>query len=260
MKLRLKNVEQNQTLLTMADIRKLQSELEEDERRLAELQVTIPEKKKRLEAAMFFAPQGFDTIGKSRKAIAPKKKKRRANGRGKSAARRRTASANRITWASEIRRILNASSKGLPYKEVLEQAKMTALGQRDAPGDKGFYGAIAKLSKNEEIVKHGGLLYCRKLADKLKANGQILPGMEADVRRRSGSGGTLVVNVLSEHLNGLTASELKKVLAGMPNAPESIRAHGQYIYNILGTLMGAGTVTRENGVYRLSQPSNVVQH
>lgn len=260
MKLKFKQADQDQALLTVAGIRKLQSELEEDEHLFVELQTRIPEKKRMLEAAMLFAPKGFDTVVRAGKTPSLKKKKQDTNGGNKSVARRRKTGANRITWIGEIRRIMNASPKGLSHKETLVQAKMTALGKRQSAGEKGFYTAIAKLAKNDEIVKHGGLLYSKKLANKLTTNGQMLPEMEADVRRRSGSGGALVVSVLSEHLSGLTASELKKVLAEMPNAPESIRAHGQYIYNLLGTLMGAGTVKRENGVYRLSQPSNVVQH
>lgn len=64
---------------------------------------------------------------------------------------------------------------------------------------------------------------------------------------------SLVVEVLGNYQKGLTAPELKKLVAAREDAPKSLQLHGQYIYNVLSTLMGNGTVMRKNGIYRLAK-------
>ena len=52
---------------------------------------------------------------------------------------------------------------------------------------------------------------------------------------------------------GLTGPEVKQAVANMPGAPQSLMDHGQYIYNLLASVIGAGAVERSDNLYRLTE-------
>lgn len=230
-------------------ILKLKAELDSEIRLYAELPARIAEKKTRLNAAMQFAPDGFDLD----KEIAAKSKKKPA-----SPERQKTQPAT-PTWIGEVENVVAASPRGISHQEVLSAVKNTALGKNQSKGDKGFYNAIARLAKRGLIVKAGGLLYSAKLAQEMKKRGEALPDVSAEVGRRRNGSGAIVLRVLSNYPNGLPGPEIKRIVAEMPEAPRSMREHGQYIYNILGTLIGSGAVARDGGVYRLTRPQPAQQ-
>ena len=135
---------------------------------------------------------------------------------------------------------------GISHRDLLAALKQTELGGRVAPGEKGFYNAIGKLAEKGLLVKAGGLLYHRAVADRLVESGQSLPDMTPEVNRRPGSSAAFVVEALIGHPKGLTAPDLKKIVSARADAPKSLREHGQYIYNVLSTLMGSGAVSRNS--------------
>ena len=238
---------EDRPLLTIATIQKELAALARDELLYAELPSAIAARKKWLEAAELVAPVEFAAATKT------KKTKPRGNGHDTATiAQVNSKTKASPTWAGEVARILNESHQGLSRKEILAKANETDLGNRRSAGDKGFYNAITRLAKRGEIAKHGGLLYSSKLLKELKARGELLPDVSIGVQIRPGSSGSFVVSALTKHPNGLSAPELKTVLSAERDAPMSLKKHTQFIYNVFGTLIGAGVVTKKDGIYRLA--------
>ena len=236
-------------LLTLSAIRALLAEYEADVRLLAELPARVESKKRRLDAAMLFLPPDFDLNAPAVSAGADAQPQAPAEAPAASA-----AEPARVTWTSEMSKHLASLDGGISHRDLLAALKQTELGQREAsPGEKGFYNAIAKLAEKGTLVKIGGLLYHKDVVTRLTENGQPLPDMTIEVARRAGGSGSLVVEVLAQHPKGLTAPALRKLFAEREDAPKSLREHGQYIYNILSTLMGNGTIVRRNSVYKLTK-------
>lgn len=232
----------NKTLLTVGDVRALEAELEADLRRRAELDEQIMEKQKRLAAAKLFLPEINSTTAE---AAAP---------RARVAAQRRPAKretrarrAGRMTWTQGVVNVLHGQSSGISHVDLLAELRKTELGEHVSKGAKGFYQAIKRLHDGGAIVKSGGLIYSARLASKLKESGQ--PVHERVVGR--GGSNTIVLGILNDHPQGLSAPELKEMAARHPDAPASIRVHKHYIYNVLSILKKDGVITNENGKYRL---------
>lgn len=158
----------------------------------------------------------------------------------------------KATWVSAVREVLMLVEKGVPHKELLALIRQTYPELPVSNGEKGFYNAVFRLTERKELVKHGGLLYAASVVRAMEARGEKLPeAPEHQVRR--GSSGEIVLEVLKANPNGLTGPDLRKVVSEMPNAPKSLREHGQYIYNILATLMGTGAVVKNGALYQLAE-------
>lgn len=233
-------------LLTVADVRALKSDYEADVRLLAELPARVEFKKRRLDAALLFMPPGIDLDlpepePEPQIVAAPEEAPPPAETPGKP------------SWTSEMARILASQQGGMTHKDLQQAIRETDFGKQANPGDKGFYNAISRLSEKGVVVKAGGLLYHSDVTNRILARGEALPDLTIDLNRRAGSAGSLVVEVLGNYPKGLTAPELKKLVAAREDAPKSLQDHGQYIYNVLSTLMGNGTVLRKNGIYRLAK-------
>lgn len=234
-------------------IRELKQKLDEDQALLAALPGRIEEARRLYEAALLFAPQGF---GQSdAEAAAPKAKtaKRkiilvRARKRVQHAKPSRKPS-----WVSALMKTLITENRGMSHKELLLGARKIAPLLPLSTGEKAFYNAIAKLAERGELVKHGGLLYSGQYVQKLRESGRGLPVLPSEPPPRSGSSGEFVLAALRDHPSGLTAPALRNLLSQKPNAPKSLREHGQYVYNILSTQIGKGVVVKDGSIYRCSE-------
>lgn len=230
-------------LLTLEDIIHIKHELDQALREQAELPVKIANLKLRFEAAMQFAPPGFnpDEVNIQQPELAG------IPSREDVIASLNSAPTGRITWSGEISRLLKKSNSGKSYPELLNELNKGELGKKPSKGDKGFYNAIARLIAKKEAVKSGGLLYATEVFNKLKASGTPLPEINEELKR--GSSSTVIFEILDKNKKGLTANELKAALAGRNDLPKSMAGHGQYIYTVLGTLVGRGLVKKENNKY-----------
>jgi hypothetical protein len=244
----------------------LKEQLELKEWQLARLPEEIAELRKRYEAALLFAPKGFnpdaDTATQTpvmvpleslapseavpqQKALDLKPKKTRAT-----KVKPKSNANARPSWASAVRLMLDGATEGMTHKELLGAIRLV----HDFPqsnGEKGFYNAVARLLKDGGGVKHAGRLYSAKVVAAIRKYGGELP-QAPEVARRAGGSASLIVGILQQHSDGLTAINLRKVLQEMPDAPRSLTHHGQYVYNVLGTLIGAGTVVKNGSLYRLT--------
>ena len=244
-------------VLTVAGFRQLQEEQEADKRLLKELPRRMERRQQKLDAVLLLAPH---LAGISPQTGAPKERQRLANRRQPSLplenepqipARSKSKFRGKTTWTSAIEKALKSTDRGLTHKELRAELSQSGMSRRLAISDKGFYGAIGKLADTKRLVKSGGLLYSTELAEKLEKTGS-LPDMTTEARQRGGSSTSLVLEVLGQFQTGLTGAQLKQLVAAKPNAPKSIQHHGQYIYNVLATLIGAGQVVKDGALYKLA--------
>lgn len=250
-------------LLTVAGIRALHAEYQAKMRLLKQLPDEIISLKDRLDAALLFAPKGLDlsavdvekpvvdtriTPGVGKIAVSVPTTKRRKS--------RIIRSRNgKLTWTAAVMGALIHAGAGLSHRDLKAKIAKTELASRLKTSEKGFYGAIAKLADSGKLIKSGGLLYSRKVAEKLQKNGKSLPDKTAESRRRGSA--PVVLEVLRDFPSGLTPAQLKQLMAAKPDAPKSIREHGHYIYSILAPLVASGEVKKLDGVYRLAEIGEV---
>lgn len=251
-------------LLTVADIARLKAEYEADVRLLEELPARIKQRRRRYEAALLFAPPGFDPNSLNApqaQAAAPAPVREPVAAPSFELASPPTSSQEdmaeeetgpgRLTWIGEVERVLIEAGRGLAHQQVLDILKATELGDRMSAGGKGFYNAVARLEHQGRLVKAGGLLYAAKTVDDMVARGEALPDNTAEVRRRAGGSSSAVLEVLREHPSGLDVTQLREAVSKRPGVPESITKHSHYIYNVLSTLMGQGAIEKQGEIYRI---------
>ncbi|NWF46750.1 hypothetical protein F3K02_16040 [Hydrogenophaga sp. D2P1] len=249
----------------------LKAELDRLRKQWAELPAIIDKRQKLYEAALLFAPEGFDPDASVEPIDAgaqdgegveedeePKAGTSDAGfsievgGPADFALSPTEHHSSKTTWISAVREVLKLVEKGIPHKELLVLIRQTHPELPVSNGEKGFYNAVFRLTERKELVKQGGLLYATSVVQTMEARGEKLPeAPEHQVRR--GSSGEIVLEVLKAYPNGLTGPELRKVVSQMPNAAKSLREHGQYIYNILATLMGTGAVVKNGAIYQLAK-------
>lgn len=247
-------------LLTVASIRELRDDLDADLRLQKELPRRIEQKRARLEAALMFAPESLRNEKASASDTRPKqtiKPQSKKTAPLPAKAKLKPAPATRIikarngkkTWTVTIMKALRQADTGLSHRDLRAAMEKLGMARRLESSDKGFYGGIAKLIHAGEVIKSGGLLYARGVAEALERQG-ALPDKTAESRQRGGTS-ALVLEVLRGFPTGLNGPQLQQLVAARPDAPKSLRDHRHYIYNVLATLVGAGQVMKVDGVYRL---------
>lgn len=251
-------------LLTIADIHELKEDLEADQRLLKDLPRRIEQKKAKLEAALLFAPDSLrQQKGRSsvEAASKPQMKSQRPKVSPASPAKstpKAPASVKRIirarngkkTWTSAILKVLEAAKKGLSHRELRAGLENAGMSGRLAKSDKGFYSGIAKLVRTGQAVRSGGMLYAHDVATELQKSGKPLPDKTVETRQRGST--ALVADVLRKFPEGLNGQQLQELVSARPDAPQSIRDHRHYIYNILNGLVKSGRVTKADSKYRLA--------
>lgn len=244
----------NPSELSVEFIRQLKHELEDDIRLLEELPERISQKKRRYEAALMFAPAGFDPDGAPLPeveedavdgAVAPEFVLIPADN---------VRESNAPSWTKAIQKVLDRSDGGLTHKELLFKVREEFPAMPVSTGEKGFYNGVSKLAYRKTLLKHGVQLYSSKVVDAIHARGDTLPEAPS-VQTRSGSSGEIIMAILGTHAEGLSAQDLKLLVNNVPDAPASLKKHSQYIYNVLATLIGSGQVVKVGSMYRLPEKS-----
>lgn len=251
---------EEQIVLPAEAILRLKADYEADVQLLEALPARIKQKKRKYEAALMFAPAGFDPNAAPPESPRPRVRLLELDDTPVNDPPETKAAfelvppseerSERPTWIGELARLLESSDRGIAHKDALATLKANPQLQ-SSQGDKGFYNAVARLEKQGRLVKSGGLLYSPSLVKKLEAEGKPLPDISAEMRRRAGGSASVVMEVLKENPAGLDAPRLRAAVGAKPGVPESIIKHGHYIYNVLATLMGQGAITKDaKGVYR----------
>lgn len=152
------------------------------------------------------------------------------------------------TWTATIERILNEADRGLTHPQLMVEIRKTPLAEKST---KSFYGAIAKLADRKLLIKHGGLLYTAKVAENLISKGEFAPDDAVHQTANGNSASAHVLKALDAHRKGLTGPELRSMISKEDDAPASIRAHGQYLYNVLSKLKRSGKIKKVEKRYVL---------
>lgn len=236
-------------LLTLQDIIRLKEDYEADARLLEELPARIKHKKKKFDAALLFAPPGWEEI---LRRLEPSEPPLIAEDDEKAQADVEDAQdgpQTRKKWTTELVRLLDAAESGITRQEAL--AKLKASGMAGSEGDKGFYGAIAKLEFRGQLVKVGNMLYSPPVLAKLQAEGKV-PRHDPETLVRPNGSAMAALAVLKDHPEGLDANALRTLVGSRPGAAASILRHHHYIYNVLGTLLDQKSIVKEGEIYKLA--------
>lgn len=159
---------------------------------------------------------------------------------------RRTASASGL-----LINVLRNAPGGVSHRDLAQALAGTEYVSLLENGNKGYYRVMARALKKGEVIKHANLNFHPAVYQRLKASGQ-LPKEEPDnMRVRAHSAAAITLGVLNDFPQGLTGPELKVKVGAHRDAPRSVREHGQYVYNILATLIGGGYVYKDGNKYRI---------
>jgi hypothetical protein len=245
-----------ETYLPEDYIRGLKRELDAKRQLLLDLPGIIEALSKRFDAALVFAPPGFDASDVPNPSVqvvkaAPVTPPTAPPAMPIAEFELNSEPTEKIGWRKGILELLEQAGKGVTHQDLIRDAR-ERFNLAASNGEKAFYNAVSKLTQAGNVTRHGNLLYASTVLDRLKAENK-LPDVPP-VARRPGSSAEYVVQVLAANPAGLNGNQLRQALAGIPEAPKSLSQHGQYIYNVLAPMIGTGEVTKENGVYRLSKP------
>lgn len=235
-------------LLTLKDIVTLKEDYEADVRLLEELPARIKLKKRKYEAALFFAPPGWEEILRNMELPEPAPADDDDDAHP-DAEGGQDGPEKRKKWTTELVRLLEASESGITRQEAL--AKLKASGLAGSEGDKGFYGAIAKLEFRNQLVKVGNMLYAPLVLAKLQAEGKV-PRHDPETLVRPNGSAMAALAVLKDYPEGLDANALRTLVGNRPGAAASILRHHHYIYNVLGTLLDQKSIVKEGEIYKLA--------
>ena len=231
---------------------------------LERLPTELAELDKRVDAALLFAPPGFDPNKRPSPAAAipadePAKSEFVAPTRTDvrmvtvvPPTKTKTFPVGKIGWGKAILAILKSEVRGFTHKEVVGLARQRyPLPPAREGEEKAFHNSLSKLALAGEVVRHGNLLYAASAFREAEKLGD-LPEVSSMVRR-AGSSPELVLQLLREHPEGLTGPQMRDIFRGMPHDTKSLSEHGQYIYNILAPMITIGEVIRgEDGVYKIA--------
>lgn len=237
---------ESSSLLKLEDVIRFKVELNDAVRLYQTLPDKIARLEKRLEAALMFLPEGtnLDLL-----ATAPGPKQDDAKpDPSKPGFHLAPPEQRRLTWIGETERVLKAVGRGMEHQELLVELNKTELSERPSEGDKGFYNAIARLAEKGDLIKFGGYLYAGDVYKQLVDAGVKLPINPDKVR--AGSSASLVLDAIDAHPEGISGPDLKRALAKLEDAPSSFREHTQYVYNVVGTLIGKGIVVKDGDLYK----------
>jgi hypothetical protein len=257
----------NDPFLTADDILAKRKEIKRDELQLEQISERLNQNRQLFAAMLTIVPpelrQQFlvddagctagDLFGASPVATAKKKSVFSATVMPMSPRTKNTRATNPQSFATALTEMVkNAGDQGITHRELIEKVKKTEFAEKGTKNSaKAYYNNVGKLFHRGLLVKHGELLFYKEIFDKLTKAGTLPPQQITTVTR--GGAAQIAMDILRKYPGGLTSVELKKHIVAEPTAPKSIEKHGQYIYNILATLMGSGKVTRIGGIYRAAE-------
>jgi hypothetical protein len=214
------------------EIRAMKDRLDQKKALLLDLPRQIAEDEARYNAALMFAPAGFDPHATevAEKEAAP------------------SAQPERRSWTVAMRAVLKDAPLGLTHAEAKEAALKLFPDLPQSDGLKGFYNAVKRLADQHQLAKHAGRMYdVGVFTDLVKR--KALPS-DAPKSPTGGQSGEIVMEIISKHPFGVTAAQLKAMLQQRDDATKSLKEHDSYMYGILEKLMKAKLIVKHNGIYR----------
>ena len=172
--------------------------------------------------------------------------------RAKSKAKKRPLrkGAERPTWKSVIKAIVESVDRPMPYAEIKAEIRKTSFGA-DKDSEKGFYGAITRLLEDGEVVRHKAHLFShetyRKFQEDLKA-GRARHLKMPNAAHYSPMG-EAVKKIIKNRPNGARSGHIKWELRKTPEFAASLDKNPTHIYNVLSRLTKDGFLLKRGKRY-----------
>lgn len=247
----------HESLLTLEDVRSKRREIVLTEKELVRLSAKLETDRKEFQQMLVFVPAALRDRILSDEADPdlfgiPERPKPTA--KPKPAKPKRSVSPNSphsqgYRFSTFITELVNKSRAGMSHAELKAAVQGSEYASRLEDQAKAYHRTISKLVARNEIVRHGSRFYARSVYQVLKKNGD-LPDIEEGVSLRENGAAKITLEVLQGHPDGLTGPDLKVLVGADPAAPKSVAGHGQYIYNVLATLIGSGRVIKNGNLYQ----------
>lgn len=151
-----------------------------------------------------------------------------------------------VSFASEIKKVVDPAPLGVSYDAIKEAVLSGHLGEKMRQNPKGFYTAIARLG-NEGYVKHKGHLFKQEHFEALMndVNMGLVDDIEGEQISRKPSMVDAVLAVINDASTGLAP---KDVIDALSERTE-IESSKSNVYNALGRLLERGQLTKDDGLY-----------
>jgi hypothetical protein len=159
-------------------------------------------------------------------------------------------------WKIIIREIALTSNHPVPYAEARQEIMKTDLAEKLQQSEKGFYAAISKLNKIEEIVAYKGHLFSPELFRKFKAD------VDAGVARDLKIPNAAHVSPMGNAIEALMLTRPKGALSGNiiwelrknPEFATTIEKNKTHPYNVLRRLLVTGALVKKGKRYYSATP------
>lgn len=248
----------HESLLTLEDVRAKRRDIVLAEKELVRLSDKLEADRKAFQQMLVFVPAALrdrilsdetdpDLFGVSESREPATRTKRPI--KPKRAAVANGPRSQGYKFSAFITDLVSKSRAGISHTELKVAVQGSEYAIRLEDQAKAYHRTISNLVSRKEIVRHGNRFYARSVYEVLKKNGD-LPAIEEGVSLRENGAAKITLEVLQGHPDGLTGPDLKVLVGADPAAPKSVAEHGQYIYNVLATLIGSGRVAKNGNLYQ----------
>lgn len=248
----------HESLLTLEDVRAKRRDIVLAEKELVRLSAKLETDRKEFQQMLVFVPMALrdqilsDDADEDLFSRPPERSKPAT--KTKSAKPKKSAIADGPRseghkFSAFIVDLVSKSRAGISHSELKSAVQDSEYASRLEDQAKAYHRAVSKLIARKEIVRHGARFYAHAVYQVLKKNGD-LPPIEEGLSLRENGAAKITLEVLQGHPDGLTGRDLKVLVGADPAAPKSVSEHGQYIYNVLATLIGSGRVVKNGNLYQ----------
>ena len=254
----------HEPLLTLDDVRAKHREIGVGERELARISAKLGMDRVEFQQMLVFVPETLrdrilsenldpapDLFAPPHQVQAPKPLTSVASKR-KQTSTLNPARAEGHEFSNFVTELVNKSRDGISHSQLKSAVQNSAYAHRLEDQAKAYHRTIGKLIARNEIIRHGPKFYSPSVFEVLKKTGD-LPEIESGPSMRENGAANIALEVLRKYPDGLSGPDLKRLVGADPAAPKSVTGHGQYIYNVLATLVGSGRVEKAGPLYRIVQ-------
>lgn len=163
------------------------------------------------------------------------------------------------TWADTILRIVRAANRGMTYGELKAEVQNTHLGETLVRTEKSFYGAIGRLAKRKNIIRHNGRIYTPEAFKMFMRD--VETGLVRDVPVSSNPAHTsptkeALLEFLGKRPNGATPGQVIEHLLINPRTRHVVSRDRRPVYNLLGRMRKRGELIKRGNVLILTSLQN----
>lgn len=231
---------------------RISKKLEDDRKEFQQMLVFVPEALRDQILTEVATPDLFTLTAKELPKSKPKAKVKAKGIRRLRVISSESPRSQGYQFSTFIIELVGKSRGGISHVGLKAAVQSTEHADRLEDQAKAYHRTISKLVARNEIVRHGNRFYAPSVYEVLKKTGD-LPEIEEGMSLRENGAAKITLDVLQGHPDGLSGPDLKVLVGADPAAPKSVTEHGQYIYNVLATLMGSGRVVKNGNLYQVAE-------